>query len=250
MKREIVETGGFRIPVAIAEPQGPVGVVIVGHGLGVSKEHQIPEIERLARAGYVGLVYDAPHHGDRRDSLLDVMNQVDEVHRHDLYLSILAEASREMPHLVDHCRNRWKLPTGVSGVSMGGFLAFSSVLSDPQPDFCISIIGSPDWYTYSVKVKPEEFVCPRHSPCEFPGRFRDLRVLALTAGLDQVVLPGPAADFVRNLKRGFPEKADNFTHKEYPHSEHFMRSQDWDDAWSTIVSWLDSNYRTQPGKGS
>ncbi len=242
MKKEIIETGGLWVPVIIAEPPKPRAVLLVGHGLGVSKEAQLPEIENLARSGFVGIVYDAPHHGDRRDSFLDLMNQADEIHRHDLYLSIIEQASGETPQLIKIFKEKWHLPVGVSGVSMGGFIAFASALRDPGPDFLVSIIGSPDWYSFSMKVEIRDFACPRVSPKDFPEKFKNLKILAVTAGKDEVVLPEPAKEFIMELKKRFPENSGAFQLEEFPLSGHLMREEDWLLAWKKIISWLEKNF--------
>jgi hypothetical protein len=242
MKQTVLELGGNRIPVLYSEISNPRAVMVLGHGLEASKEAQIPELEKLERAGYGCLIIDAPHHGERQTGLLQVMDRVDEMIKHDLYLTILDAAGREMPLILEYARKTWNVPVGVGGISMGGFTAFSSAMRDPGPDFIVSLIGSPDWYAYSGKIKREEFLCPRFFPAQYHLRYHKTPILAITAGRDEVVLPNPTREFVRELEIRYSGTGQLFELKDYPESGHFMRDEDWNDAWQTVIAWLKKRF--------
>ena len=118
-------------------------VVLVCHGLGVSKEVQKPELERLAGSGYRAYALDAPHHGERLSGLVKEMDGADQERSNDIFQKIVGQAVLEIPALVSYFRNQEGAEVGLIGISMGGFTAFGSALLEPKPKVCVPIIASP-----------------------------------------------------------------------------------------------------------
>lgn len=237
--RQVLLANGHGIPAIGCFPhpkkEKPGKVVLVCHGLGVSKEVQKPELERLAAAGYRAFAIDAPHHGERLSGLVKEMDEVDPERANEIFRKIVGQAVVEIPALVTYFRNQEKADVALIGISMGGFTAFGSALLDPKPKVCIPIIASPS-FRIPTEIGGEG---AGKNPEEHPHRFADMALLAITAGLDKVVRPEPARTLVGLLRKTFAEKKDRYFNCHFPDSGHFMRQEDWNEAWDGVVEWLD-----------
>ena len=108
------------VPVRIhraAKDDAPA--VLFFHGLGVSGEVNAKEADSLARAGLTTVLVDAPHHGVRRDGLLDEMQDGPADVAHRLCLRIVREARDEVPALVDRLLADGHVHIGICGISLG-----------------------------------------------------------------------------------------------------------------------------------
>lgn len=211
----------------------PARVVIVAHGLGVSKEVQCPELERLARAGFIAVSLDAPHHGERRDGQLELLDAATGAEHHERLIAMIAEAAAEIPLLIEYFRCTFAARVAMIGISMGGFTTFASFMHEPRPDVAIPFLGSPDW---RAPGHPDDV--PPAGPVCSPERFFPIPLLAVTAGLDTTVPPAAAVSFLEKLRPLYETKPELLAHIGYPHSEHMMRGDDWDDAWRKAIDFL------------
>ncbi|MBF0543032.1 MAG: alpha/beta fold hydrolase [Candidatus Riflebacteria bacterium] len=242
MERRIIEIGGTSIPALIYYPCEPYHqnecgnnfpncskirrLVVVFHGLGGSKEIQKKELEFLANAGFTAVAIDAPHHGERRSSFLDEIDlEKNPECRHQLFIRLVSQASEEIPHLITYFRNEGFDRIAVAGISLGAYTAFGSVLYQPYPDALIPLLGSPDWGI-------------SNSPHKHLDRFSRIPIMAVVAGKDTVVLPGPCRGLFSAMFENGMFDLNQVKLLEYPYSEHFMRGEDWDDAWRQIIAFL------------
>src|ERR1039458_9368984 len=94
---------------------------------------------------------------------------------------------------------------GVGGRSLGGNVAYASVLADSRVRAAVSVVGSPEW------------TLPRaHSPHHFPDRFFPAAVLSLAAEFDEYVPAGPIRDFHAKLQTWYerePERSQYLEHR-------------------------------------
>lgn len=229
-------------PVADLRGEASRALVVLCHGLSASKESMIPEMEKLHQNGVLPVAIDAPHHGERCSGWLETMERSGVADRHHLFLDAVAEAGRELNSLIAHLREGWNGTIGVIGVSMGGFMAYASLLGNPQPDICIPILASPRFYSYNPMIGENELEKRLPSPDNFPELFSRVSLFSVSAGLDEKVLPEGTISFFRSLKQRFPDSGERLKLVQYPESGHFMRPEDWEDAWQKIISWL--NRRT------
>jgi len=211
-------------------------VVIVAHGLGVGKEVQRPELERLAKAGFIAVCPDAPHHGERRDGLLERLEASTGAERHERLIGMVSEAASEIPLLIAHFRYSLGARVAMTGISMGGFTTFASFLHEPRPDVAIPFLASPDWRTQEQRKAG----FPLKGPARSPGRFFPVPLLAVTAGLDTVVPPDAAVSFMETLRPMYATAPGSLVHIDYPSSEHMMREDDWNDAWERAIAFLNT----------
>ena len=233
MERQTLTINGSRVPAVMVRPMegAPARrgnpLVILLHGLGAAKEIQEKELVWLARAGFTGVTIDAPHHGERRTSFLAAIDaEPPGEKRQAMIIGLVREAAGEIPHLVHFFRDRGHAKVAVAGISLGGYTAFGAVLRDPLPDVLVPLLASPDW-----GAAP--------SPHLHPERFAKLPTLAVVAGKDDVVPPGPCRLLFAALKKKYKKRAGALQLQEYPESGHFMREEDWNDAWERIIGFLD-----------
>ncbi|HOT29545.1 MAG TPA: alpha/beta fold hydrolase [Candidatus Ozemobacteraceae bacterium] len=238
-----LKLGTTTIPLLIARRAvsesdcGISRVVIVAHGLGVDKEVQRPELERLARAGFIAVCPDAPHHGERRDGLLERLDASTGTERHERFIGMVSEAASELPLLIDHFRHSLGGRVAVAGISMGGFTTFASFLHDPRPDVAILFLASPDWRTPDQRLAG----LPPKGPVCNPDRFFPVPLMAVTAGCDTVVPPDETVSFMETLRPLYAAAPGSLLHAGYPSSGHMMRENDWDDAWERAILFLNEH---------
>jgi hypothetical protein len=67
INRILIQKNGFNIPSIIIEPTDSLGIVIIIHGYGGSKEEQLGLGWRIAEAGYTSCLIDLPGHGENLD---------------------------------------------------------------------------------------------------------------------------------------------------------------------------------------
>jgi dienelactone hydrolase len=212
--------------------------VIVLHGLGVAKEVQIPELERLRHAGYFALALDAPHHGSRADGLLDILNRKTGHERHHLLLATVLQHCSEVADLVRYLKNNGKNKVAVTGISMGAHVAFALLRMKNVPDLLAPFLGTPDFRTREpdcmLPASPAELTGPAQHPEEvFPAS-----LFVVTAGGDSVVNPAPCRKFIEDIGPFYRDCPQKLEYHEYPESDHMMRPSDWFDAWGKFLERL------------
>ncbi|HNW35643.1 MAG TPA: alpha/beta hydrolase [Candidatus Ozemobacteraceae bacterium] len=238
-----LKLGAAVIPLLIAQVPDPdvreplpARVILVAHGLGVSKEVQRPELEKLARSGFTAVGIDAPHHGERRDEQLDAQSAATGAEAHKRFIAMVAEAAAEIPLLIEYFKTTLHARVAMTGISMGGYTTFASFMHDPRPDAAVPFLASPDWRSdpSSGTLGPDTPA----GPVSRPERFSPVPLLVITAGLDTTVPPATATCFVRSLRRSYARTPERLAQIEYPRSEHMMRGDDWNDAWNRAIEFL------------
>ncbi len=217
---------------------GHHSAVIVLHGLGVSKEVQIPELERLRHSGFFAMALDAPHHGARADGLMDVFNKLHGHERHHVLLSFVLQQIAEVTSLVQHLKSKNYKKVAVTGISMGGHVAFGLLRMESRPDLIAPFIGTPDYRirdnNVSIPPSPAEISGPAdHYESVFPAS-----LFIVNAGKDSVVPPGPSRKFVEKIKPFYSACPEKLEYHEYPDSDHMMKPSDWFDAWEKFLARL------------
>ncbi len=126
-------------PITIPGPGGPIPALMLGdgastraavilqYGLSGTMEVQWPEAQRLAAAGHVVLIPEAPHHGLRADGFLDRMAGATAPEARSLFLELVAESARETRSLVDHLSRSGASQFVVAAISLGSPRRFIGV---------------------------------------------------------------------------------------------------------------------------
>jgi alpha-beta hydrolase superfamily lysophospholipase len=222
---------GTGIPAIMARPadRPALGTVLIFHGLSATKEHQWPEIRRLAAAGFIGVVIDAPCHGGRYDPYLERVLQEGRDGNRLSFKEILHQAIREIPLLITYFTETEHLPVGISGISLGGHTAFCSLLCSPAPDVCVPLIGAP---VFTVAAAGHQ------TPDEAFERLPTIPLLVVTAAQDTIVPPGPALELVDKLRPRYAAFPERLRSLHFTESGHHMRGEDWHHAWDEIIAWF------------
>lgn len=235
-------------PITIPGPGGPIPALMLGdgastraavilqYGLSGTMEVQWPEAQRLAAAGHVVLIPEAPHHGLRADGFLDRMAGATAPEARSLFLELVAESARETRSLVDHLSRSGASQFVVAGISMGGFAALAAPQRDPRVGAVLAFLADPHWDDH-----PE-------SPHLHPDAWGHAALLAVVTAGDELVPPDPMKRFTHDLASRF-DSASRFTCMEYQ-GGHTMDPTDWDDAWSNAILWLDRHLRGTFPKGA
>lgn len=239
---EKLRTRAGEVPTLVfAPPPGAPrrGAVLVLHGLGVSKEAQAKEAEAFARAGFVAVAYDAPHHGERRTPLVDEIRDAAGSRAHELVLGVVAEAVDEIPAIVDALEAEGHGRVGAAGVSMGAFIALGAAAIEPRLSPVASILGAPDWAPPRSPVTEAMRPLLARAPARHLERFWPRPLFLANGRKDESVPPEPARRFVGALQRAYAASPERLVYREYPESTHFMRPEDWDDMLRELVAFFE-----------
>jgi predicted esterase len=213
-------------------------VVVVLHGLGVSKEVQLPELNRLRAEGFFALAVDAPHHGSRNDGLLDILEREKGHARHHLLLSTVLQHASEISQLTLQLRQSGK-KVCVNGISMGGHVAFSLLRTENRPDLIAPFIATPDFRTREDSGLLPASPAEKSGPADFIEQVFPASLFMVAGGLDTVVSPVAVRSFAAALSPYYADSCpEKLEYHEYEHSGHMMRPADWFDAWSKFIERL------------
>jgi alpha-beta hydrolase superfamily lysophospholipase len=216
----------------------PRAAVIVLHGLTASSEVQRPELGVLAERGFAAVGVDAPHHGAREDAWLGLMAAARPPESQVLLVRLLQEAIPEVRRVIDHLVAEGYRSVGLVGISMGAYLALAVATEEPRVRATVSLLGSPDWSPRTGPITDELRELMRGAPSERPADCARHPLLLVNAGLDESVPARFARAFAGVVAERFPELARHVRYVEYPHSGHFMRAEDWSDAWHRTLELL------------
>jgi uncharacterized protein len=145
------------IPLLTISPAGANGcpIVFFCHGMFGDRRHAVEFGYLLARAGVFFAAFDPPMHGER---MSDVVRSVGRSLPNPAYpletgldvwclmLQVIVQANRDITTLVEHFRSDPRVDVGrvgVSGLSMGGYLAFYAAAHNPLVRAAVPAIGMP-----------------------------------------------------------------------------------------------------------
>ena len=211
------------------------GTVLFYHGFGGTKERPEAYLAALAEAGFLAVSLDAVGHGERRfpdfEAIFDHERwdaRFEEVETH--FLKLLDDTAAEVPAIIDDLLARgWARADriGVAGRSLGGNIAFASVLADSRVRAAVSVVGSPEW------------TLPRpHSPHHHPDRFFPAAVLSQAAEFDEHCPPGPIRAFYATLEPWYAADPARTRYVEYPDVGHFLTPELDADSRQSMVAWF------------
>lgn len=205
------------IPVlGMATHEGPYpGTILVYHGLRSCKEDLRKELYWLAEAGFLAVGVDAVGHGERRSE--DLQARLMGPDWRKAFKELAEQTLAELPALLDELgamEQDNSGPLALVGISLGGYIAFAAA-GEPRLRAIVPILACPELAANGSEIDLE--------------RFNGTAVLAVNAGQDQHVPTATTREFMQRLGGEYLE---------YPESGHFMREQDWHDAWDRILEWL------------
>lgn len=202
-------------PALIVRPDGtPRATMLWYHGLGVSKETHLPELERFARAGILAAGIDAAGHGERRLPDFEERFAPPREVIEPLLNQLVDDSVAEIPSILDALGfNR----VALCGISFGGYIAYRGAVRDPRIVAAVALLGSPD---------------PSLVDAMFPTA-----LLGLTAEKDVNVPPDAARAFHRELEPRYASAPERLGYHEYGGGTHFFTEDDWEDAMTRTIDW-------------
>jgi hypothetical protein len=209
------------------------GLILFFHGFKGAKESNLRELKNLASAGYIALGVDAIGHGDRRYKDFEQRFSPENPKAGKEFINVVKQTANEIPTLLDWVNDKYAsvaLKVGVAGISMGGYIAYATVLRDDRIKTVVSILGSPIWEYFSEQ-----------SPMNNLSAFSEVALLSMNAGRDELVPAKHARDFHIALGEKFEGYENRFEYIEYPRSGHFMEDEDWNKCWKRTLGWFDAH---------
>ncbi len=203
-------------PALIVRPEGePRATLLWYHGLGVSKETHLPELERFARAGILAVGIDAAGHGERRLPNFEERFAPPREVIEPLLYQLVDESVAELPSVLDALgADR----VALCGISFGGYIAYRGAVRDRRIVAAVSLLGSPD---------------PSLLDACYPTA-----LLSLTGERDENVAPDAARAFHRALEPRYEEAPERLQYHEYPGETHFFTPEAWEDAMARTIAWV------------
>ncbi len=217
------------------------GTILVLHRFGETKEshHELYYREQalLAQAGFLLVNIDAPHHGERKDEILDQLIPQEPEHAY-LYFCYLSEMIQEIPFILDNLRSWQQGHLGILGHSMGGFIALGALTHDPRIKAVVTVVGSPVWVPRFACDLPEMEELKKHSPAAMPEKFFPCPVFMANASLDRTVPIAPVRTFAQAIRPYYAPDPQRFCYVEYPDCGHALNERAWEDFLPRAVAWF------------
>jgi uncharacterized protein len=204
------------------------GTILFYHGLRAAKETNRKELNSLAERGFLAVGIDNIGHGERIYHNFDDHSSSKNSFEH-FFLDMVQKTVNEVPEIIDELiKNGLGDKLGISGISMGGYIAYGAVMTDKRLKVAAPILGSPKWKSSIEK-----------SPHNHPEKFFPTAMLSQNAGKDESVPPVFAREFHECLVPYYKEAPDRLKYIEYPESNHFMIESDWNILWENVLEWFD-----------
>lgn len=236
MHRELKKLAGA--PALLVGQGHPYrGTVLVYHGLGSNKEALEKELVLLARRGFLAVGVDGFGHGERFEPDCQARLQGDDWHLE--FLKMVRRTADEVPEVVRalHSLSDGLGRIGLTGISMGGCVAFAAAANQGCLSAVAPVLGSPDWSLGGRHQLPDEWW--RDSPHLTPEWFNPTPLLIQNAGRDRHVPCAPSRAFAAEASRYYHQTPENLRYFEYPDSDHFMLAQDWELLWERVMAWFE-----------
>lgn len=207
------------------------GTVLFYHGFTACKDVQGKELASLAQRGFLAVGLDNVGHGERRYANFDKHFSFITPNALKNFIAAVRETALEVPEVIDALLRQGLVhpdKIGVSGISMGGYIAYGAVLADSRIRASAPILGSPKWGSMH-----------KDSPHFFPHKFYPAALLSQNAGDDQNVPPHFARDFHKSLEPYYAEDRERLVYLEYPGVGHFMPEHEWSVLWENVLRWFE-----------
>jgi dienelactone hydrolase len=218
------------VPLLLAAEEsasGPLPLVLWFHGLGAGKDVHRPELERVARAGFLAVGVDAAGHGARRRPDLDALIAAPLEDARAAMLELADATVAEVPAIVGGLVDAGRVDGGrvaAVGISMGGYLLYRALASVPAIRTAVALLGSPEW--------PDAA-----SPHRRLAALRPVALLSITAECDASVPPAAARRLHDSLAPTHPDPG-RLRYVELPGAQHLVSAAEWEQAMAETVGWL------------
>ena len=225
---------------------GRLPVIIVFHGKDSHKENNLKPAYKLARAGFFVVLFDALHHGERKNPPLEPLAQPVKL---DEIIRIQLDSVTAVVPLVEDCRNNPQANpnrVGLIGFSMGGNSVYKFI-SGTIPEYVKAAAvysATPCWSAVlrrmaaapemAGEINPEliswvESIEPYHTI----GRLRDFPLLMVNGARDEIFPIQGVRDVFNELYPKYNDK-ERLVQLEYPEAGHLVT----DEMLNPAVEWF------------
>jgi len=149
-----------RVPLLLVRPekqQGRLPAVFVLHSSGNYKENEVGQMMELARRGMIGVAFDAPGHGERKDN--KAAAQLDQAALERAWKNkperpefTVYDGIWDLLRTIDYLATRPEIDAerfGMMGYSMGGVFSWMAGALDDRVKAAVPIVGT---FTFRHKV--------------------------------------------------------------------------------------------------
>lgn len=225
-------------------------LIILSHGFGGNKESWIPYLQTLAEHGYFAIALDNKNHGARQEP--DFVSQVfhgEKLKVHEVR-RLIKETAEDISRLIDHfivTAGIDQKRIGMSGVSMGGFTTFRSLVIEKRIKVAAPIIGSPYWddIPQGVPIADDaesqqalDRIAQASSPALFPERFPPRTLLIQIGSQDRHYDVDRVKEFADQLQNNH-YKADPLKLKLIVHEG--VGHEFTSNMWANVMAWFNQH---------
>lgn len=199
--------------------------VLVLHGLGSHKERMLAGLYALAQRGLRAFALDLRLHGERAGAAGH-----EAALRADFFgttTEIILGTAGDVSRALDACEARHgPAPAGIHGISLGGYVSFAALLSEPRLLAASVALGSPDWLAPLRAFglgpgHPAYDLAARQSPLVLaPDVYPPRPLLLLHGALDTVVPPEGVIALESRLRPAYAAHPERLSLRLYPDLGH------------------------------
>jgi len=144
LTHELIADGLPGLSVARADLAADAPLAFVLHGLGSHKERMLTGLYDLARAGLRAIAIDLRLHGERPGA--DTREGRLQTDFFGTTTELLLGTAADVTLAIDYYAAKFApAKAGIHGISMGGYVTFAALLSEPRLLAAAVALGSPDW---------------------------------------------------------------------------------------------------------
>jgi len=225
-------------------------LVIISHGFTRNKEFFKKKgfLRKLAEQGYYAVALDNRLHGERSGLNFKkiVINSFGKV---DLFLlrKAIKETADDITQLIDELIVLEEIDEeriALLGISMGGFIAYRSVVIDARIKVAVPIISSPFWDDIPGDIsvlhdekRIDEFIrlSKEFQPSEYLDKFYPTAILMQVGDADQHYDIQKVQSFYEDLKETYRNSPDRLDLKIYSNTKHEFKPE----MWKQTLLWLE-----------
>ncbi len=219
-----------RIPLIVAEPDHPRGIVVFFHGAGASKERTARLAAPFHATGMLTIHPDAPYHGERQGG-------EDPLKARHLIVKAIEESMKEFPALAAWARKTYgPLPLGVVGASMGGYVVHALLASGFKFEAAAVFISSAETPAWLRGHLPPDHVDPIDRAASYPPT----PLLHVHGAKDRVVPIASMERTIEALKPAYAGEPGKLAKVIFPHLGHEVEPEMVAIAAAWFWTWLAS----------
>ena len=204
---------------ADAAAETPLALIL--HGLGSRKEKMLPTMLAFAQQGFRVAAPDARLHGERK-AARERDQRLADAYIPTMY-ELITGTAQDVSHLLDHLGVAW---AAVHGISLGGYITFAALLSEPRLAVASVAMGSPDWLEPLRALgmdltSPAFAMLAQANPLDNAARVYPPRPLLMLHGTeDEVVAPAGVQALEKRLRPAYAATPDRLKLILYPELGH------------------------------